>query len=419
MNEQLLQFIWRHRYFNQSSLQTISGSNLQIIYPGLLNTNQGPDFLDAKICIDDVFLAGSVELHLRSSDWGRHRHGSDVRYSNVVLHVVWEYDGYEIPFIQVLELKTRVAGSMLSVYNQLMQSSSGLPCATMLNKVNEMVWTSWKERLLAERMEHRSRLITESLERNMGDVEEVFWQTMARSWGMPLNGDLFESLAVTLPVSLLARYRYRIHQIEALLFGQAGLLNEEFDDPYPLMLQKEYHYLKRKHNLRQADGSPLFLRMRPPEFPTVRLAQLAMIIHQRGFFFSALKEVESVKDCIGLFQVTANDFWHRHYTFKQESVFMPKQTGKDTISRVLINAVIPFLFNQALTEKNEVLRQRMISWLFELPPERNKWIREWERAGIGCRHAFDTQALLELRKNYCLSKRCLECAIGNTVINVF
>jgi len=419
MNEQLLQFIWRHRYFNQSSLQTISGSNLQIIYPGLLNANQGPDFLDAKIHIDHVLLAGSVELHLRSSDWKKHGHGSDVRYSNVILHVVWEYDGHEIPFVQVLELKTRVAGSMLSVYNQLMQSGSCLPCEKMLSNVNEMVWTSWKERMLAERMEQRNQLISERLERNKGDVEEVFWQTMACSWGIPLNGDLFEAIALSLPVSLLSRYRYRIHQIEALLFGQAGLLNEDFEDPYPVMLKKEYLYLKRKHNLRQADGSPLFLRMRPPEFPTVRLAQLAMLIHQRGFFFSVLKAIESVNDCLAIFQVTANDFWHRHYTFKRESVFRPKQPGKETIHRVLINAVIPILYQQALIEKNDVLRQRVISWLFELPPEQNKWIRIWEQADVGCRHAFDTQALLELTKNYCVPKRCLECAIGNTVINIY
>ena len=416
MNEQLLQFIWQHRYFNQSDLHSISGSPLQIIYPGLLNTNQGPDFLDAKIQIDSLMLAGSVELHIKSTDWQRHRHQKDIRYSNVILHVVWEYDGLDIPFVQVLELKSRVAGSMLSVYEHLMQSASFMPCAPLLSKVNELVWTSWKERLLAERMEQRSRVISQSLERHLGNVEEVFWQILARSWGMPLNGDVFETLAASLPVSLLSRYRYRIHQVEALLFGQAGLLNESFEDPYPVMLQKEYLHLKRKHGLQQVDGTLRFLRMRPAEFPTVRLAQLAMLIHQSGFFFSTLKGIESVNDCIRLFQVTANDFWHRHYTFKQESIYRPKQTGKDTLYRVLINAVIPFLYNQSLAEGNESLRQRMIGWLFELPPEQNKWIKEWRQAGVGCKHAFDTQALLELRKNYCQQKRCLACTIGNVVM---
>jgi len=418
MNEELLQFIWRYRYFNHSGLQTISGNHLKIEYSGLLNTNQGPDFLDAKIYIDDILLAGSVELHVKSSDWIRHHHSNDIRYSNVILHVVWEYDGSDIPFVQVLELKGRVARSMLDMYNKLMQKEVLLPCMPLLHHVEEIVWTSWKERLVANRMEYRIADITKRIIRSSGSIEESFWQTLARSWGMPLNSDVFEAVASSLPVSLLSRHRYRIHQIEALLFGQAGLLNEEFSDPYPVMLQKEYLFLKGKYNLNHVDGSLKFLRMRPPEFPTVRLAQMAMLVHQSGFFFSAIKELESVKDIIDLLQVNANDFWHRHYTFKQESVYMPKQAGKETIQRVLVNAVIPFLYYCAKEEKNEQLRQRVIGWLFELPPEKNKWISEWNRAGVGSGHAFDTQALLELRKNFCEQKRCLECAVGNAVLNV-
>ena len=417
MNEELLQFIWRYRYFNQSCLQTFHGNQLRIEYPGLFNTNQGPDFLDAKIYIDDVLLAGSVELHIRSSDWLHHKHGSDIRYSNVILHVVWEYDGFDIPFVQVLELKSRVAGTMLATYNHLMQKGNDLPCRSLLNKVDELVWSSWKERLFANRMEYRVADIIQRINRCKGSMEDAFWQTLAGSWGRPLNADIFESIAVSLPVSLLSRHRFRIHQVEALLFGQAGLLNETLNDPYPVMLQKEYHYLKRKYQLQSIDGSLSFLRMRPPEFPTIRLAQLAMLIHQSGFFFSRIKAIDSIKDCTDIFQVTANDFWHRHYTFKQESALMPKQVGRETIQRVFINAVIPFLFYCTKEEKNERMKQRVVSWLFELPPEQNKIIREWNDAGIGCRHAFDTQALLELRKSFCEQKRCLECAVGNAVLN--
>ena len=418
MNEQLLQFIWRHRYFNQYELQTITGNSLRIVYPGMLNTNQGPDFLDAKIWIDQLMLAGSVELHLRASDWLRHKHNGDVRYGNVVLHVVWEYDGVDIPHVQVLELKNRISQTMLSTYHRLMISEKKLPCESLLTGVQEIIWTSWKERLLAGRMEYRLHEIRQRIERCRGNREEAFWQTLVRSWGMPLNADLFESVASSLPVLILTRHRLQIHQLEALLFGQAGLLNEDFTDPYPLMLQKEYLFLKQKYRLSNVNGNIQFLRMRPPEFPTIRLAQLAMLIHQSGFIFASLKDINTLKNCAELFQVTANDFWHRHYTFRQESAYMPKHPGKDIINRVIINAVIPFLYLVAKEEKNETLRQRMISWLFELPPERNKWMRDWERAGIGSRHAFDSQALLELRKNYCELKRCLDCAVGNAVMQV-
>jgi hypothetical protein len=418
MNEELLQFIWRYRYFNQSDLQTFSGNFLRIEYSGLLNTNQGPDFLDAKIYIDEILLAGSVELHLKSSDWLRHRHSNDIRYSNVILHVVWEHDGTTIPFVQVLELKGRVARSMLEIYHKLMIKEIQLPCIPMLHHVDEIIWTSWKERLVANRLEYRIADITKRIMHCSGSLEEAFWQTLARSWGMPLNADMFESMASSLPVSLLSRHRYRFHQVEALLFGQAGLLNEEFSNPYPIMLKKEYLFLKGKYNLNHVDGSLRFLRMRPPEFPTIRLAQLAMLIHQSGFFVSEIKEMESVNDIVNLLQVTANDFWHNHYTFKQESVHIPKKVGKETIQRVMINAVIPFLFYCAKEERNEKLRQRVIGWLFELPPEKNRYITEWSRAGVGSQHAFDTQSLLELRKNFCEQKRCLECALGNALLNV-
>jgi hypothetical protein len=416
MNEHLLQFIWGNRYYNSAELKTVGGSRIIVKYPGRLNANQGPDFLDAQIMIDELLLAGSVELHLRSSDWKQHRHDEDLRYSNVVLHVVWEHDGWDLPYVQVLELKHRVAIRLLDTYQKLMQSKGRLPCESLLQKVPEMVLTSWKDRLLVSRFENRSKEIATRLVRCRNSLEEAFWQTLAFGWGLPLNADVFEAVAVSLPVSILSKHRQQAHQMEALLFGQAGLLDNEFQEVYPQMLQKEYRFLQRKYGLRPVDVAVSFLRMRPPEFPTIRLAQLAMLLCHSGFFFSSIKIEQDLKTLIHFFEITASEYWTTHYRFEQESIRQCKHTGYEMIHRLLINSVFPFLYYVACAHKDQGMKQRVQRWLYELPPENNSRTRLWLRAGVGIRHAFDSQALLELRKNYCDQKRCLECAIGNRIL---
>jgi hypothetical protein len=414
MNERLLQFIWQHQYFNREELKTNTGEEVQILNAGTLNTNQGPDFSNARILINDIQLAGTVELHLRTSDWKLHGHSNDAHYKNVILHVVWEHDG---PLNEtVLELKGRVANSLLDRYSILMQQKEQVPCSAFISSVSELVWTSWKERLIAERIQQKSDHIQLLLEKTKRHWEEVFWQLIARNFGLPQNSEAFEAIAQSLPVTLLAKHKNQIHQLEALLLGQAGLLESSFLDPYAIMLQKEYQYLKKKHQLKPIHFPMQFLRMRPSNFPSLRLAQLAMLIHQSSHLLSKVLEAGSITEIRNMLNVTANDFWHTHYTLQESSTYKQKKLGEVMVNNLLINSIIPLLFVYAAEQEAPIVQQKALDWLRQIPKERNRITRIWEGAGVNHANALDSQALLYLKKQYCDVKRCLECAAGNSIL---
>jgi hypothetical protein len=414
MNERLLQFIWQHQYFNKDQLCTNKGEPLQILFPGSYNTNQGPDFSNARIIIDSIQLAGTAELHLRTSDWEAHGHTGDEHYKNVILHVVWEHDGDDHD--SVLELKSRVASTLISKYSELMQQQEQIPCAHFLQSIPELVWLSWKERLIAERLQQKTNLIHKMLQQTNRHWEEVFWRLLARNFGTPLNSDALEAVAQSVPVSLLAKHKNQIHQLEAMLLGQAGLLEAEFTDAYAVMLQKEYRYLKKKHGLQLIHQPLHFLRMRPSHFPTLRLVQLAMLVHQSSHLFSKVMEAKNVNEIKAMFNITANDFWNTHYTLHETSPSKKKKLGASMTDSILINTIIPMLFVYAAEQDAPTVQQKAISWLQHLPKENNRITRLWEAAQAPHTNAFDSQALLFLKKQYCDVKRCLSCAVGNTIL---
>lgn len=416
MNERLLQFIWQHLYFNREQLTTQNGQSLQIIYQGSLNSNQGPDFLHAKILINNIIWAGNVELHIKTSDWKKHGHTNDEHYNNIILHVVWEHDEHEQQNIPVLELKNRISTSLLQRYYELMQQHTFIPCEQQLQLVSDLVWSSWKERMIAERLYEKNEKINQLLKATNQHWEETFWQMLARNFGITVNADAFESIAKTIPVTILAKYKNQIHQLEALLLGQAGLLNGKFTEDYPIMLQKEYLFLQKKHQLQPSKQLLSFLRMRPGNFPSIRLAQLAMLIHQSSHFFSKIVEAEDFNNIKQLLAVTANDYWHYHYMINEPTGFRKKQLGNMMIENIIINTIIPVLFAYAQHHNNENLKQKAIQWLQQLPKEKNNITQKWEATGITHQTAFDSQALLYLKKNYCNKKLCLNCAIGNSIL---
>ncbi|MFY7840867.1 MAG: DUF2851 family protein [Lacibacter sp.] len=416
MNEHLLQYIWQHLYFNKEELVTVQNETLQILYQGSHNSNQGPDFSEAKICIGSVTWVGNIELHIKTSDWIKHGHTGDVHYNNVVLHVVYENDLTVDNNLPVLELKNRISNNLLGYYKQLMEQNSFVPCSNQLQQVNELVWQSWKERMIAERLQQKSDYIQQLLQQTNRHWEETFWQLLARNFGGPLNAGAFELVAKSLPVTLLAKHKNQIHQLEALLLGQAGLLNEVFTDDYPVMLQKEYCFLQTKHKLKPITRQLQFLRMRPSGFPTVRLAQLAMLIHQSSHLFSKVTAAKTIDQLRVMFTVTANDFWHYHYTLNEAGPFRKKQVGDVMINNLLINTVIPLLFVYAQEQHNSALKEKSIQWLQQLPKEKNSITTKWEAAEVQHQSAFDSQALLFLKKNYCDAKHCLQCAIGNSLL---
>lgn len=416
MTEKLLQYIWQFQYFNVADLITEEEEPLQVIHPGSHNTNQGPDFTDAKIKTGTTIWAGSIELHINSSDWHNHKHSGDKHYKNVVLHVVWKNDvNLNLPF-STLVLQDKVSKILLNRYDELMNANSFIPCEKNINQINNLTWQSWKERMLVERLEKRTDLIFNYLQKNNSHWEETFWWLLAKNFGIKLNSIAFEKTAQSLSINILAKHKDQIHQTEALLFGQAGLLDGTYSDDYPKLLQREYQFLKKKYKLQRIEGSMIFLRMRPSNFPTVRLAQLAMLVHKSLHLFSKIKESSEVKNIKELLEVTANDYWHYHYTFDEATTFKKKKLGEQMMNNILINTVVPILFAYGHYHNENKFKDKALLWLEGLVAEKNSITKGFTSLQIENKTAFDSQALLQLKNEYCNKKRCLDCSVGNKLL---
>lgn len=415
MTEQLLQFIWRFQYFNKDSLRTSGGEATQIIHPGTFNTNQGPDFTNAKIRIGKTLWAGSVELHIRASDWEKHKHTSDKNYNNVILHVVYEDDSKNNA-LPTIELQNRISHSLLNRYAHLMTSQAFISCENMVSTVPKITIETWKDRLIAERLIRKSEIIFEYLKQNNQHWEESFWWLLAKNFGSKVNAETFEAVAKSISINILAKHKNSLPQIECLLLGQAGLLNERLSDPYPVMLQKEYQFLKSKYNLTESKIPVHFLRMRPGNFPTIRLAQLAALIQKSVHLFSKIIEEGSLKEVNKFFNADANDFWRYHYKLDDASVYKPKPIGASTIENIVINTVAPMVFTYGTAHQIQKLKDRAIQWLSETRAEKNNITKGFEKIGFESNNAFDSQSLIELKNQYCNFKKCLNCAIGNSLL---
>lgn len=415
MTEKLLQYIWQFQYFNRAALQSTDGESIDIIFPGQLNTNQGPDFINARIKIGKTILVGSVELHLKTSGWIDHGHDSDQNFKNVILHVVLVHD---VPMdqIPVFELQPRISKVMLQRYEALMYSNTFIACANSIKEVKSIVWLSWKERLLAERLTRKSAMIFQFLKDNNGHWEETMWWMLARNFGIKVNADAFEAIARSISINILAKHKNQIHHLEGMLLGQAGLLNKDFEEDYPNLLKREYTFLAKKFNLKPIHQPVHFLRMRPGNFPSLRLAQLAALIQNASHMFSKVIEAQEVKEIKSLLDVVANDFWHYHYRLDEHSAFKKKPIGKDMIDNILINTMVPMVFAYACHHNDEQQKSKALRWLEELEPEQNHITKGFKILNIINSSAFDSQALIELKTQYCDQKRCLECAVGNAIL---
>lgn len=415
MTEKLLQFLWRFQYFNKVDLRTTTGEAIKIIHAGTLNNNSGPDFLEAKIKIGDATLAGSVELHLKTSDWQKHRHDEDANYKNVVLHVVYVHDDNNTN-LPVLELQNHIPKILLERFESLMNETSFIPCANNISDVKPLTWLAWKERLVAERLTRKAAIILEKFEHSNHHWEETFWWLLAKNFGSSVNAEAFEAMAQSLPINILAKNKQNLLQLEALLLGQAGLLNQNFKDDYPKSLQKEYNYLKEKYSLTGMQVPVHFMRMRPVNFPTVRLAQLATLVHRSQHLFSKILEAGSVKNVKALLSVAASEYWHTHYRFDELSDFKPKNLGADMIDTIIINTVVPTLFAYGKLKRDEAYQRKALQWLEETKLEKNNIVNGFTKLQVGSRNAYDTQAMIELKNEYCNHKNCLQCTVGNALL---
>lgn len=428
MTERLLQFIWQFQYFNTNELATSEGETIQIITPGQYNSNQGPDFSNAKILIGNTTWAGTIELHIKASDWKKHKHEEDKNYGNVILHVVWEDDATNEPpakndnpnkatlSVPVLELQSRIPKLLLQRYEELMHSPAFIPCEKNITAVRDITWSGWKDRLLAERLLRKSGIVELYLQQNNYHWEETFWWLLAKNFGMKVNGEAFEAVARSIPLTVLSKHKNQIHQLEALLLGQAGLLNDRFEEDYPRLLQKEYKFLQAKYGLRPIT-MPLFsLRMRPGNFPTVRFAELAMLVHDSSHLFSKIKEAASAREIKQFFEVTANDYWHYHYQFDEASAFKKKKTGISMIDNIVINTVAPVLFAYGGYHNENKYKDRALECLEQIASEKNLITEGFKKLKIENKNARDSQALIELRNEYCIKRKCLECSVGNAIL---
>ncbi len=422
MKEDLLHYLWRTKRFDFNNLYTTQGEPVQILHTGNYNTNAGPDFTNARIRIGDTTWAGNVEMHLCASEWLRHGHQVDKAYDNVILHVVLEEDvpimrlnGERIP---CLELKKLVPHKLSTQYLQLLHSEQWIPCQTQFEKVSEMTRTLWLERLLVERLEQKTAVIEQALLQNHQNWEETFYHLLARNFGVQVNMEPFELLAKSTPLLTLFKHKNSLLQLEALLFGQAGLLAQDFEDAYPNQLKKEYAFLQQKYKLTPILGeSWKFLRLRPASFPTIRIAQFAMLIFQSNHLFSKMLVAANVEEMENMLELKLSNYWLTHYTFDKESPKSQKKLGKNTIHLILINTVAPFLFLYGKWKSDETYKDRAFALLEELPSEQNNIIENWNILGVEPTSAYQSQALLQLKKQYCDQKKCLHCAIGNAILH--
>ena len=413
MKERLLHFIWQNKLFNTKELKTTNGTEIQILDFGKYNKDGGPDFWNAKIKIDDIILIGNIELHIYASDWKLHKHDHDKKYNNVILHVVYFNDVF-ISNLTTLELNGRIPNLLVEKYEAMMLSKQDLICRNLLGNIDDFTLENWKERLVIERMERKSTEILDNLKLNNNDWEQTCYQLLGKYFGSHINKEPFELLTHFLNYKTLLKHKNNIFQLEALLFGVAGFLNKDFVEVYPRALKQEYNFLKLKYNLQQLQEHHWqFLRIRPVSFPTIRIAWFAKIIQQMPLLNTIL---ESNDENYFLEDIKVSDYWKEHYILDKLSKHKPKILGHDFKSILKINVFAPILYAYGKFSDEEKYTNKAFDLLSKTPNEINTKTKIFEQAGWQQRHAFDTQAMLELYDKYCTHKRCLECSIGHKIL---
>jgi hypothetical protein len=415
MKEDFLHHLWLYKRLDINQLQTTSGAHIQILHFGHYLQTAGPDFFNAQLIIGDQKWAGNIEMHLKSSDWYLHNHQTDVNYDNVILHVVWEHDidvfrkNNEV--IPVLELKNYVSNEQIKQYQNFFRPKSWINCENELALVEEFLVQNWQERLFFERLEQKSQVVKDWLLETQNDWEQVTFGLLFKNFGLNSNGAPFFAIAKELPFSIVRKERENLQYLEALFFGISGLLESDFEDKYPKALQQNWRYLKQKYQLKTVGHEVHFFKLRPDNFPTIRLAQLAALFHKHHSIFQLLIATNSLNDFRDLFKVSASKYWETHYQFDKESPKKKKPLSSNFVDLLLVNSVLPLQFaysNYQGTDKSEDL----LELIKQLKAESNTVISKFATIGISSENAFQTQALLQLKKMYCEMNRCLQCQIG-------
>lgn len=423
MTESFLHYIWQFQYFGKDDLRTSEGDILQIFRPGMRNSNAGPDFEEAKIKIGELEWRGSIEIHIKASGWNDHHHSDDQAYEKVVLHVVWENDkpimrtdGTHMP---TLALKDRVDASMWHRYKKLFTSAETIPCATSWPTTPDIIKLSMLDTTVVQRLEAKGEVVKTLLIKNRNDWEETFFQLLCKNFGFKVNAEPMLQLASALPNKILLKHLDKLIQIEALLFGQAGFLQKVKEDEYVSTLIREYNLLRKKYSLEGKQMNVVqwkFLRLRPGNFPTIRIAQLASLLTNQKNLFSTILESVTYKELVSLLDVEQSEYWRQHYQPGKKSKTTVPTLGKSSIENIIINTIAPLLMAYGKLHDDEAYCLRAVDLLNHLPAEDNKIVREWQALGRKATSAFDSQGLIELYNGYCMKRRCLECSIGASII---
>ena len=422
MKEEFLQYLWLNGNFDLNNLKTTKHEDIVLIKRGNLNTDSGPDFSHGELVLNNTKWVGSIEIHINSSEWYSHKHHKDKAYNNVILHVVYNHDKEcyreDSSIIPCLELKDRINPSTLFSHNKLTQSLLAIPCQGVINKVSYISVSQMLERSLIERLEERFAAIREELESNKGNWQETFYRYLLKSFGFKTNSNAFHQLATSLPLNIIAKHKDNNLQLEALLYGQAGMLNKSYKDVYPLELYKEYEFLKKKYGLKPMNLVQWkFMRMRPANFPTIRISQFANLIHKSEHLFSKIIENKTAAGLFSFFDIRASEYWNDHYKFDSASEKnSKKRLGKSGMENLIINTVVPFLFAYAKSKGDISQQEQAINILLDINAENNKITKQWKELNIHCNNAFESQAQIQLFNSYCTKKKCLDCGIGKQIL---
>ncbi len=416
MKEDFLHYVWQYKKFDFSNLMTVYGEEITIINSGQFLQMSGPDFFNAQMVIGEQKWAGNVEIHVKSSDWYLHNHENDTNYDNVILHVVWENDtpifrknNSEIP---TLELKKYVSNGILENYKKLKTQKSWIYCESEISSIDDFSLQNWQERLFFERLERKAIPIEQLLEETENDWETVLFLMLAKNFGLNTNGEPFLKIAKSIPFSVVRKESFEIENLEALIFGRADLFPVEVEDLYAKELKNRYDYLFQKYQLKKLIVEPVqFFKHRPDNFPTIRLAQLAMLYHQQRNLFSKIISVSKIDEFYKLFDISVSNYWQTHYHFDKESPRKKKSFSKSFVDLLVINTIIPFQFAYAKSKGKEI-SEAVLDLIKAISPEKNSVIEKFATFAIKSQNAFETQSLLQLKNEYCDKSKCLQCAVG-------
>jgi hypothetical protein len=419
MQEDFLHYIWQYQKLTASLLQTVKGNKIQVISAGELNTNSGPDFYNSRIVIGNQEWVGTVEIHLKASDWFVHKHQGDSAYNNVVLHVVWENDVAVFDTnqnkLETLVLKDIVDEKLLLSYKSLLLKKNWINCENQIHSIDEFILSFWKEKLLIQRLQRKANELQYRLLALGNNWESLLFMMLAKNFGLKINASEFQLLAQNISFGVFKKELSNQLSLEALLFGHSNLLEELMQDPYYKSLQKEYLYLKQKHELHESLVKLQFFRLRPASFPTIRLSQFSVLYYNQKSLFSKVISVITISDIYELFSGAASEYWDEHYTFGKRSPKRKKQLSKSFIDLLVLNTIIPlkFIYAKSIGKENF---EELLKLYKSINPEKNTTIKKFKELGLKIASSADSQSLIELKTKYCNQHKCLHCEIGNKLL---